>query len=159
MADSTENHWQDLGVRRLHVSLYCHYISVNIHFAVYQLKYWCSYVLSVDNSRREASRKSEKVCWTNYCFDWHKNLGTRKSQTCYRDVSVNTVSIWIMKNLIKLLFISPYRINEITLECKCIFRGLETLLSLVRHKYSNTHLVGAVTKWALRVIPDCCCFA
>ena len=147
-------------MRRLHV--YLHYISVNIHFAVYQLKYWCSYVLSVDNSRREASRKSEKVCWTIIALigiKKPKNLGTRKSQTCYRDVSVNTVSIWIMKNLIKLLFISPYRINEITLECKCIFRGLETLLSLVRHKYSNMHLVGAVTKWALRVIPDCCCFA
>ena len=147
-------------MRRLHV--YCHYISVNIHFAVYQLKYWCSYVLSVDNSRREASWKSEKVCWTIIALIGiknPKNLGTRKSQTCYWDVSVYTVSIWIMKNLIKLLFISPYRINEITLECKCIFRGLETLLSLVRHKYSNTHLVGAVTKWAWRVIPDCCCFA
>ena len=147
-------------MRRLHV--YLHYISVNIHFAVYQLKYWCSYVLSVDNSRREASWKSEKVCWTIIALIGiknPKNLGARKSQTCYRDVSVSTVSIWIMKNLIKLLFISPYRINEITLECKCIFRGLETLLSLVRHKYSNTHLVGAVTKWALRVIPDCCCFA
>lgn len=36
--------------------------------------------------------------------------------------------------LLEFLFNDPScRLNEITLECKCIFRGLETLLSQVLH--------------------------